>query len=79
MMVKLIFIILVTFSISSNMLLGDDICSHYDDQNCVHPNTLKSGHFINQWSVYLPGMTKEEARLLLEENGFDYLGQVIHF
>lgn len=77
MMIKLdLFIILVTFSTSTNILLCDELCSDYDDKNCVHPNAIKNGHFINQWSVHLPGTTKEQARLILEANGFNYLGQV---
>lgn len=76
MMIKLLFIILVTFNTLTNISLCGDLCSNYEDKNCVHPNAIKNGHYINQWSVYLPGTTKEEARLILEENGFNYLGQV---
>lgn len=76
MMSKLVFIILVNFSISTHIVLGENICSHYDDQDCVHPNVIKNGHFVNQWAVYLPGLTKEQARRLLEDMGFDYLGKV---
>ncbi|CAI6366062.1 unnamed protein product [Macrosiphum euphorbiae] len=56
---------------------GEDVCSNYEDKDCVHPNILKNGHFINQWCVNLPGMTKNEARKLLEDNGFDYLGKIM--
>lgn len=76
MMSPLVFIILVNLSISTNILFGENICSHFDDEDCVHPNVIKNGHFVNQWSVNLPGLTKGQARKLLEDNGFDYLGKV---
>lgn len=68
--------ILTSISISTNVLLADDLCRHYNDKSCVHHNALKNGHYVNQWSVYLPGMAKAEARQMFEENGFIYLGQV---
>lgn len=79
-MMKSLFIILaISLCISTNVAFGEDICSHYDDIDCIHPDITKLGHFINQWSVYLPGMTKEEAKEFLENHGFVYLGQVIIF
>lgn len=78
-MAKSLFIIFVIFIFSTSISFGEDACSNYEDKDCVHPNILKNGHFINQWSVYLPEMTKNEARQLLEDNGFDYLGQVTIF
>lgn len=75
-MAKSLFIIFVSFIFSTSISFGEDVCSNYEDKDCVHPNVLKNGHFINQWSVYLPGMTKNDARKLLEDNGFDYLGKV---
>lgn len=76
-MAKLLFVILLNFVVSMSVLFGENICSHYDDRDCVHPDTTKNGHYANQWSVYLPGVSKDEAKRLLEDNGFDYLGQVI--
>lgn len=78
-MAKSLFIILVSLCITKNISLGEDVCSDYDDNDCVHPEITKHGHFVNQWSVQLPGMAKEEARELLESNGFIYLGQVTFF
>lgn len=77
MMAKSLSIIFVSFIFSTSVSFGEDACSHFEDKDCVSPNILKNGHFINQWSVYLPGMTKNQARQLLEENGFDYLGQIM--
>lgn len=76
MMSKLAFIILLNFSISRNFSFGGKLCNHYDDENCVHPDVIKNGHFVNQWSVHLPGLSKEQARRLLEDNGLEYLGKV---
>ncbi|XP_060865887.1 uncharacterized protein LOC132941750 [Metopolophium dirhodum] len=76
-MAKSLFIIFVSFIFSTSISFGEDACSNYEDKDCVHPNILKNGHFINQWSVHLPGMTKNEARKLLEDNGFDYLGKIM--
>ncbi|XP_025192405.1 uncharacterized protein LOC112592535 [Melanaphis sacchari] len=70
-------IIFVSFIFSTSVSFGEDVCSHYEDNDCIHPNILKNGHFVNQWTVYLPGMTKDQARELLENNGFDYLGQIM--
>lgn len=78
-MAKFLFIILIIISISTNISLGEKKCNHYDDENCVHPNILKNGHFVNQWTVYLPGVNKEKAKELLEENDFVYLGKVTSF
>lgn len=78
-MAKSLSIIFVSFIFSTSVSFGEDACSHFEDKDCVSPNILQNGHFINQWSVYLPGMTKNQARQILEENGFDYLGQVTFF
>jgi len=78
-MAKSLFIIFVSFISSTSISFGEDVCSNYEDKDCVHPNILKNGHFINQWCVNLPGMTKNEARKLLEDIGFDYLGKVTIF
>ncbi|XP_027842325.2 otolith matrix protein OMM-64-like [Aphis gossypii] len=77
MMAKSLSIIFVSFIFSTSVSFGEDACSNFEDKDCVSPNILKNGHFINQWSVYLPGMTKSQAKQLLEENGFDYLGQIM--
>jgi len=79
MAIKSLTIIFVSFIFSTSNSFGNDACSNYEDKDCVHPDILKNGHFINQWSVHLPGMTKDEARKLLEDNGFDYLGKVTIF
>ncbi|NP_001156250.1 uncharacterized protein LOC100166851 precursor [Acyrthosiphon pisum] len=76
-MAKSLFIIFVSFIFSTSISFGEDACSNYEDKDCVHPNILKNDHFINQWSVHLPGMTKDEAKQLLEDNGFDYLGKIM--
>lgn len=78
-MAKSLTIIVVSFIFSTSISFGDDACSNYEDKACVHPNIIQNGHFINQWSVNLPGMTKDEARKLLEDNGFEYLGKVTIF
>lgn len=76
-MAKLLFVIFMSFVVSTSVLSGERICSHYGDEGCVHLNTIKNGYYTNQWSVYLPGISKHEAKQLLENSGFDYLGQVI--
>ena len=78
-MANLLFIIFVNLIFSTSVSFGEDACSNYEDKDCVHPNILKNGHFINQWSVYLPGKTKNQARQILEDIGFEYLGQVTIF
>lgn len=78
-MAKLLFTILISISISTNILLGDNICSHYGDKDCIDPKVTKNGHYVNQWTVRLPNMSKKDARQLLEESGFVYLGQVTIF
>lgn len=76
-MAKLLLEIFVGFVVSTSVLFGEELCSHYDDEDCVHPNAVKNGYYTNQWSVYMPGISKDEAKQLFEDNGFDYLGQVI--
>lgn len=78
-MAKSLFIILVSLCITTNISLGEDVCSDYDDKDCVRPEVTKHSHYANQWSVHLPGMTKEEARKMLESKGFIYLGKVTIF
>lgn len=74
---KLLFIILTSISVSTDVLYGGNLCNDYNDKSCVHPNAIKNGYYLNQWSVHLPGMSMNQAKQLLEDNGFDYLGQVI--
>lgn len=68
--------ILASFSISTDVLYGGEICNNYNDKGCVHPDTLKNGYYENKWSVHLPGMPKEEAQQLLKDKGFNYIKQV---
>lgn len=68
--------ILVSFGIATKCAFGAEACSHYNDRACTLPSAIKNGYYVNQWSVHMPGVPKDEARQLLEQNGFVYLGQV---
>lgn len=74
-MAKLLLII-VSFGISTDVLFGDDACSHYNNINCVHPRVLQNGHYANEWIVNMPDRTKEQAKQELEQNGYIYLRPV---
>lgn len=76
---KLLFVMLASFSVSTDVLLGGNVCNNYSDTGCVSPNSLKDGFYVNQWIVHLPGMAENQVRRLLEDNGFEYLGPVIMF
>jgi len=74
-MVNSLIVILVSFSVSATF--SKDLCSRYEDEACILPSSTKNGFYVNQWSVHMPGVHKEEARQILEEElGFVYLGQV---
>jgi len=78
-MAKLLSIMLASLSISTNVLLGKDVCSHYDEKACVDPKVTKHGYYVNQWTISTTGIAKEDVKQLIENNGFVYLGQVTIF
>lgn len=71
------FLVLLAVSFGICTTFSKELCSSYEDEACVFPSTTKNGFYVNQWSVHMPGVPKEEARRILEEElGFVYLGQV---
>lgn len=70
---------LASLSISINVLLGKNTCSHYDDEACVLPSMTKNGYYANQWTIFTPELTKLDVQQLMENNGFVYLGLVTIF
>ncbi|XP_050519760.1 uncharacterized protein LOC126893511 [Daktulosphaira vitifoliae] len=53
---------------------GEDICSYYDDEDCIDPAVTSNVPFYkNEWAVELSGMSEDEAKSFVEKLGFHYI------
>lgn len=74
-MIRSLFV--VGFGVSTLLMVSSKLlCDSYNDKTCMEPQAMKNGYFVNQWSVHMPNVPKDEAKQELQNAGFIYLGQV---